>query len=56
MSEGISLSDLTQEELKRAAKYRDSGHIEGANWDAGLLVLSRTGRLIADRIVRELLV
>lgn len=56
MSEGISLSDLTQEEMAKVAKYRDSGHIEGANWDAGHLVLSRTGRLIADRIVREMLV
>lgn len=56
MREGISLSDLTQEELAKVSKYRDSGHIEGANWDAGHLVLSRAGRLIADRIVREMLV
>ncbi|MFM8782979.1 MAG: radical SAM family heme chaperone HemW [Actinomycetota bacterium] len=56
MSEGISLSDLTEEEMAKVTKYRDSGHIEGTNWDTGHLVLSRTGRLIADRIVREMLV
>ena len=56
MSEGIPLSALTTEEVAKAAKYRDTGHIEGAGWEEGHLVLSRTGRLIADRIVREMLV
>jgi oxygen-independent coproporphyrinogen-3 oxidase len=56
MSEGIPLSALTAGEVAKVAKYRDTGHIEGAGWEEGHLVLSRTGRLIADRIVREMLV
>jgi oxygen-independent coproporphyrinogen-3 oxidase len=56
MSDGIPLAELTENEVVKAAKYRDSGHIQGEGWEAGNLILSRTGRLIADRIVREMLV
>ena len=56
MSDGIPLSELTAEEMAKVATFRDSGHIEAAGWDEGNLILSRTGRLIADRIVREMLV
>ena len=56
MSDGISLKDLTDEELSKVAKFRDSGHLELEGWNLGKLILSRTGRLIADRIVREILV
>ena len=56
MSEGIPLADLSETEIEKVARFRDSGHIEDEGWEAGILILSRTGRLIADRIVREMLV
>ncbi|MFZ9879333.1 MAG: radical SAM family heme chaperone HemW [Candidatus Nanopelagicaceae bacterium] len=56
MREGIPLNRLSKEELNKVEKFRESGHLEGDSWEAGNLILSRTGRLIADRIVREMLV
>lgn len=56
MSQGISLADLSAREIAKATSFRDSGHIEESGWNEGNLILSRSGRLIADRIVRELLV
>lgn len=56
MRDGISLSSLSEAEIKAAAAFRDSGHIDQLAWQNGQLVLAPSGRLIADRIVRELLV
>lgn len=56
MRDGIPIEALRENEVAKVAQYRQSGHIEDEAWDAGQLILSRTGRLIADRIVRELLV
>lgn len=56
MREGISLSSLTEAEINAASIFRDSGHIDNSAWESGRLVLAPSGRLIADRIVRELLV
>ena len=56
MSEGIERTKFSDEQLKIAEKYLTSSHLELEKWDQGKLVLSQSGRLIADRIVRELLV
>lgn len=56
MRGGISLSDLSQEQREKVAGYRQSGHLDSEQWDAGTLQLTPNGRLIADRIVRELVV
>ena len=56
MRGGISLSDLSQGQIEKVGEYRQSGHLDSTQWDAGTLQLTPNGRLIADRIVRELVV
>jgi oxygen-independent coproporphyrinogen-3 oxidase len=53
--EGIDLAEFDESQMKIATKYRDSGHIDTEEWRDSRLVLTAQGRLIADRIVRELL-
>ena len=52
--EGIQLSALTDLQINRAELFLGSGHLEEKSWSEKKLVLSKEGRLIADRIVREL--
>lgn len=52
--EGIPHRNLKDSQVSRAAEYVDSGHLDQAEWTAQKLVLTRQGRLIADRIVRDL--
>lgn len=54
MSDGIPLSQLSREQIAKVSGYRQSGHLDAANWQSGTLQLTPQGRLIADRIVREL--
>lgn len=56
MRGGISLRDLSQGQREKVAEYRQSGHLDSTQWDEGTLQLTPNGRLIADRIVRELVV
>jgi len=56
MRDGISLSALSAGQIEKVAQYRQSGHLDAMRWDEGTLQLTPTGRLIADRIVRELVV
>ena len=56
MREGISLVHLSQAQREKVAPYRQSGHLDSARWEEGSLQLTPNGRLIADRIVRELVV
>jgi oxygen-independent coproporphyrinogen-3 oxidase len=52
--EGIQLTALSDLQKKRAELFLGSGHLEEKSWSENKLVLSKSGRLIADRIVREL--
>ena len=56
MSEGIALAKFSSEQVIIAEKYLASSHLDHKKWEQGKLVLTQSGRLIADRIVRELLV
>lgn len=56
MRGGISLADLSPAQTERVAEYRASGHLDPIMWEKGTLQLTPNGRLIADRIVRELVV
>lgn len=56
MRAGILLRDLTAAQVAQVAEYRRSGHIDPVAWEKGTLRLTPIGRLIADRIVRELVV
>jgi putative oxygen-independent coproporphyrinogen III oxidase len=51
---GIPLSHLTQEQLLKIKEYSQTGHLDDEAWNAGRLQLTPQGRLIADRIVRQL--
>ena len=52
--EGINLAALTDLQIKKAEVFVSSGHLDEKMWSQQKLVLSKEGRLIADRIVREL--
>ena len=52
---GVSKESLSSEQLKILQPYVESGAIDLKNWSAGSVSLSLNGRLIADRIVREIL-
>ena len=56
MKAGIALKNLSEEQCVAAEKYVGSKHLDLEKWERGALVLTQSGRLIADRIVRELLV
>lgn len=56
MRAGIERSRLNQERSEIAQRFAESGHADSASWRAGRFVLTPKGRLIADRIVRELMV
>ena len=56
MRGGISLSDLSEAQRGKVFAYRGSGHLDSTRWNEGTLQLTPKGRLIADRIVRELVV
>jgi oxygen-independent coproporphyrinogen-3 oxidase len=55
MRQGISLNELNEHELLNLEPYREGNFFESKMWDSGLMVLTLQGRLIADRIVRDLL-
>ena len=52
---GVRKDSLSTEQLKILQSYVDSGALDLKNWGAGSVSLSLSGRLIADRIVREIL-
>ncbi len=52
---GVRKDSLSNEQLKILQPYVDSGALDLKNWGAGSVSLSLSGRLIADRIVREIL-
>ncbi|MEI6216958.1 MAG: radical SAM family heme chaperone HemW [Actinomycetes bacterium] len=56
MPAGIELSTLGSAAAARISNYLASGHINAQIWEQGRLSLTLSGRLIADRIVREILV
>ena len=52
---GIKRSTLSEGEESSLTSFLETGHLLSVDWERGSVVLSRTGRLIADRIVREIL-
>ena len=52
--EGIDLDSLSKVQIEKAEPFVSSGHLDKNRWGEKKLVLSKEGRLIADRIVREL--
>ena len=52
--EGILHNRLSSAQIAKAEEFLSSGYLDSASWQDMRLVLSRDGRLIADKIVREL--
>ena len=52
--EGILHNRLSSAQIAKAEEFLSSGFLDSASWQDMRLVLSRDGRLIADKIVREL--
>ena len=52
---GIAKSSLSAESLGRLESYLTGGQISREHWDYGQVSLTLSGRLMADRIVREIL-
>ena len=55
LAAGISKNSLSQAELLALTSFLQGGFLVRSAWERGTVVLSTTGRLIADRIVREIL-
>jgi oxygen-independent coproporphyrinogen-3 oxidase len=56
LPEGIALATLTTAQKSSMEQYLNDGYLAQPQWSNGRLSLTQTGRLLADRIVRELLV
>ena len=52
---GVEKSTLNDKQILDLAGYVESGHLDQANWNRGRATLTLDGRLIADRILREIL-
>jgi oxygen-independent coproporphyrinogen-3 oxidase len=56
LASGIALSSLSVKESQSLPAFLAEGYLLSSAWEHGRVVLSQSGRLIADRIVREILV
>jgi len=54
--DGIARASLSEGEAKSLPTFLVEGYLLSSAWEQGRVVLSKTGRLMADRIVREILV
>jgi oxygen-independent coproporphyrinogen-3 oxidase len=55
MPEGIAQSSLTGPAILRLESFLTGGQISREHWELGRISLTLSGRLMADRIVREIL-
>jgi putative oxygen-independent coproporphyrinogen III oxidase len=55
LPEGIAKGSLTAEQIEKLAAFLEGGHLSTENWSGGKVTLTQTGRLLADRIVRDAL-
>ena len=55
LAAGISKNSLSEEEQRVLTTFLQGDFLVRSAWERGAVVLSTTGRLIADRIVREIL-
>ena len=52
---GVDKQSLNELQLAELSSYVESGHLDQANWNQGRATLTLNGRLIADRILRQIL-
>jgi oxygen-independent coproporphyrinogen-3 oxidase len=56
LSTGLPRNFLTPAEQGAIHSFVEQGHLSALDWESGRVVLTQSGRLIADRIVREIAV
>jgi len=54
LADGLPISALSAPAKAAAERSLADGHLESSSWQAGKLVLTRGGRLLADAIIRDL--
>ena len=52
---GVAKKTLNEQQLLELSEYVESGHLDQSNWNEGRATLTVDGRLIADRILRKIL-
>jgi len=55
LPQGVEKNTLNNQQILELTDYLNSGHLDQENWNLGRATLTLDGRLIADRIVREIL-
>jgi len=55
LPQGVAKNTLNNQQILELTDYVNSGHLDQENWNLGRATLTLDGRLIADRIVREIL-
>jgi len=55
LKSGIAKSSLVAEQIAALESFHISGALDPVMWTAQRVALTQSGRLIADRIVREIL-
>ena len=55
LPQGVEKKTLNNQQILELTDYVNSGHLDEENWNLGRATLTLDGRLIADRIVREIL-
>jgi len=55
LPQGLEKNSLNNQQILELTDYVNSGHLDQENWNLGRATLTLDGRLIADRIVREIL-
>ena len=56
LSDGLTKQKLNNVQINKLESYLDSGYLMKERWNNGYATLSQSGRLIADRILRDILV
>jgi oxygen-independent coproporphyrinogen-3 oxidase len=52
---GVEKESLNQSQISELSDYVESGHLDLLNWNQGRATLTLEGRLIADQILRQIL-
>ncbi|MFM8869155.1 MAG: coproporphyrinogen III oxidase, partial [Candidatus Nanopelagicus sp.] len=52
---GVNKESLNQDQISGLSEFVKSGHLDLKNWNHGRATLTLDGRLIADRILRQIL-
>ena len=55
LPQGLEKNTLNNQQILELTDYVNSGHLDQENWNLGRATLTLDGRLIADRIAREIL-